>query len=293
MSMSFENKGINSFNSAYSPALILKRIVSYSLPWVSICMVELLACIVSGKYGLSEWIRQVIRGGFGPGSYYYPLLLQITVLFPIIYFVVKSHDFIGVVIFFCANVMYEAIATFYNMNQEFYRLCILRYLFCISVGCYSFIGKTVVRKYVDIFSMAVGFGYILLVNYTKYKPLIFTNWTTTSCMASLFVAPIIVKLIKFKFNKAHFRILQTIGRCSYEIFLTQMVYFWMVPSLLLKFGITLLAIFVINLVVCILAGIAFHHIEMPITRRILRVIDEIKYNSIKERLLKAVVIQDN
>ena len=199
LSMSFEKRRITDFTLAYSPALLIQRIAAYSIPWIAICFVELAACIVSKKYSIVQWLFQMICGGYGPGSYYFPLLIQLTLIFPIIYF---------------------------------------RYIFCISVGCYTFFGRSKARKSVVLLSIAIGFAYICLVNYFDYRPIIFTNWTSTSCIASLYVAPIIFLILRKKESTIKLNFLQKIGQCSYEIFLVQMAYFWVIPHQLIKLGIS-------------------------------------------------------
>ena len=77
-----------------------------------------------------------LRGGFGPGSYYYPIMIQFIFYFPVIYAIVRRYNFSGVIICGLINFIYEILKYAYEMNAGCYRLLLFSYTLLIAYGCY-------------------------------------------------------------------------------------------------------------------------------------------------------------
>ena len=77
-----------------------------------------------------------LTGGTGPGSYYYPVMMQFVFVAPLIFCVIKKYEEKGVVLSFVANLFYEVLQRAYGMNEQCYRLLLFRYTFLIAFGCY-------------------------------------------------------------------------------------------------------------------------------------------------------------
>lgn len=89
-----------------------------------------------GTLDCLQWTLDFLDGGYGPGSYYYPLMIQLIFVFPIIHFIVRKYQYLGVWICGFINFIYELLQRAYDMNEACYRLLVLRYILVISVGCY-------------------------------------------------------------------------------------------------------------------------------------------------------------
>ena len=50
--------------------------------------------------GIVDILKALLGGGYGPGSYYTIIMLQVVLIAPVVYFVVKKFDFFGVVLWF-------------------------------------------------------------------------------------------------------------------------------------------------------------------------------------------------
>ena len=144
-----------------------------------------------------------------------------------------------------------------------YRMLLFRYTLLIAWGCYLAVSGKRERRYVSILSICASAIYILFFVYFKHVPIITDYWTNTSFVAVLFLLP--VSRILLQNDSLKCKPLEWIGRASYHIFLTQMVYFTFVYSFyevvtdrFLQIG--------LNFFVCITIGILFYLIEKPITR---------------------------
>lgn len=79
-----------------------------------------------------------LTGGMGPGAYYFPVMLQIIIFFPIIHYLIDSYKEKGLAAAFGLNLLFELIKSFFKMNPEIYRLCSFRYIFIVAFGSYTY-----------------------------------------------------------------------------------------------------------------------------------------------------------
>ncbi|MBO4449633.1 MAG: hypothetical protein J5777_03525, partial [Clostridiales bacterium] len=207
-----------------------------------------------------------LRGGLGPGSYYFPIMIQFIFYFPVIFFIIRKYDLKG--LFFCGfvNFAYEILKTAYDMGEVCYRLLLFRYTLIIAYGCYLAMGNYKRNKKLSLLCIVSGIVYIIVFCYLGAMPPI-TNMRTGTCFwACLFIIPLASPLI---INKLHNRFIELLGKASYDIFLVQMVYYYGVGRVYVFVnGIyknRMLLLF-INIVICISAGLIFCLIEKPVTK---------------------------
>ena len=285
--LSYQRRNIESMWGAYSKERVVEQLLRYVIPFTMIFVVEWLLFRITGlytvnvfKYGVFALFQDYLRGGIGVGSYYFPLLIQNIFIFPIIYFVIKKHNFKGLLYCFFANILYELFKTSYYMNDAEYRLLIFRYIFVIAAGCYLAIGKYEINKKTYIISIIcaiVGIGFLILFYYTNYHPKIFIYWTDTSVLVCMYVVP----LMGFLITKVKIKcfILELIGKASFNIFLIQKIYFVFADKIYEIMPYKAFHIF-LNVINCILMGILFYYIEKNITKFIIKKINLKKKNKV-------------
>jgi peptidoglycan/LPS O-acetylase OafA/YrhL len=231
-----------------------------------------------GKMTASAAIAGFITGGVGPGSYYYPLMLQFVFVFPVVYSIVKKHDFIGVVECFLLNGLYEVIQRSYGMGEATYRLLIFRYIFLIGAGCYMHTGKKKPARWVGVGSMLLGAGWLAGCCYLGYQPRVIVYWSSTSLLAALWVIPIVWLLLKDpKLSRMRCKPLEEMGRASYNIFLAQMVFFAYAASSVYKMIPNRAMQLPVCIFVSVTAGYLFYLAESRLTNRIGRICKEHDY----------------
>lgn len=263
---SFRKNQIFSLGSAYSIDNILGKIIRYSVPFAMAFFVEEAAVFLSGgHHSIGRIVTTFLRGGAGPGSYYYPLMIQFIFFFPVIFMIIRKYDFKGLVLCGVINFIYEVLKYVYRMNVECYRLLLFRYTLLIAYGCYLAMGNYVRHKKLSVLCLAVGTGYIVATRYMGYSPPITNFWTQTSIWACLFIIPLLGPLI---INNASNRVLETVGKASYDIFLVQMVYYYKASGFVYAHVEARALQLLINFVVCVSVGLLFHYVETPITKLI-------------------------
>ena len=79
-------------------------------------------------------------------------------------------------------------------------------------------------KFYNILSLLIGFSYIIAHSYYMWTPAFFNNgWADVNFVACLFFCPVIAFFLGKE--KMRFKPLEYIGKASYHVYLTQMVYY--------------------------------------------------------------------
>ncbi len=265
--MSYERNNIKNLSSGYKFDFVVNKIIRYTIPFLMAYLIEVIVFMFT-KSDLNIYyvVVRFICGGVGPGSFYYPIMMQFIFTFPFIFFIVKKYDYAGVIICFVINCVYEILQRSYMVSEETYRLLLFRYIFLMSVGCYIYMGKTKPKTIWKIVSMILGMLWLLAFKYLGYKPIVLIYWSGTCMFAALWIAPVVDFLLRNE-KMAHisFKPLEEVGKASYNVFLTQMVFYRYARGIVYNIpnrALSLLACICVNIIV----GLFFYKIESKITK---------------------------
>lgn len=269
--MSYERHQIRSLKDAYQFQFVLGKFIRYTIPFLIAYLLEF--AISAYDNGIQSimgvWLKDFFVGGWGPGSYYYPIMLQFIFVYPIIYFIIKKYNFAGVILCGLLNAVYELLQYFCGMSYSSYRLLLFRYILLIAFGCYLFIGKCVIKRWLSLPCILIGTLFTWAYNYQGYEPKILIHWTETCFIAVLFILPLMkILLTSAKLEHIAFPPIELFGKASYHVFLVQMVYFNYVSKVLYPHINSILLANLINLIVCIGGGIIFYFVETKTTKKI-------------------------
>lgn len=270
--MSYKRNNILALSDGYRLTFILNKIIRYTIPFLFAFLLEVLALIVlKSDYGFQDMVAILLTGGTGPGSYYFPIMIQFIFTFPFVFAIVKKYDFVGVIFCFTINGLYELIQRAYGMSSSCYRLLLFRYLFLMAFGCYMYIGKSKPKRWVGILSGFVGALWIFAFQYLGYQPKIIIYWAGTCLIAALWIVPIIWKIIKNdKLTNLHIKPLEYLGHASYNVFLTQMVFYNFAAEQIYKYIESRWLQLALCLVINCAIGVIFYTFENIITNKILK-----------------------
>ena len=167
----------------------------------------------------------------------------------------------------------------------------MRYIFIIAFGTYVYLIKDKsIRRIWGIISLVVGIAFIGLVEYTSYIPKIIIYWTRTSFIACLYIVPFAYMLLRVRKN-VYVKFLEVFGRASFNIFLTQMVYFNYMAYIVYQYISFIWLRILLNILICVLFGILFYCVELQITKKILVQFSkkeiELNINKLNQLLLKS------
>ncbi|MBR1423116.1 MAG: acyltransferase [Ruminococcus sp.] len=266
-SLSQSKKEIHHLEDAYDKSILINRFIRYSVPLLVLIIWELLDphFSISARPPL-HLLKWGIDGTYGKGNYYYPVLLQLVIVFPIIYYIIETNKEKGLLICFVLNAMYELLVWAYGMNTECYRLLVFRYIFLIAAGAFAF-NKYRIGVFKSILFTILGALFIYFITYQKYNTKILnSDWASTSFIASLVIVPIMIWILQNV--NLHFWPLEFIGKASYHIFLVQMVYYLGYYSVLQNVFLIWQVHLLMGMVICIVAGCIFYYVDRPIQSKL-------------------------
>jgi peptidoglycan/LPS O-acetylase OafA/YrhL len=131
---------------------------------------------------------------------------------------------------------------------------------------------------VGIMSMFFGACWLIAYCYLGYQPIVIIYWSKTSLLAALWIVPIVWVLLKNpKLSQIKCKPLEEMGKASYNIFLTQMVFFTYAVGTVYKIIPSRALQLIICILVSMLVGYIFYLIESKITNRISKICKEHDY----------------
>ena len=211
---------------------LIKRII---LPFVAVqTFIMSVMCIQNSENASEEMLKFVIGGGKGPGSYYFWIYLQVALLLPLLWsYVSRAPKYAQFFIFLFLSVGFEIIFSIINLPDWIYRLLATRYLFLIYFAYNWWVRDGVVINVKTVALSLLSIGAVLFFIFTdiNLEPVFFnTAWETHRWICYFYVASLLVYVIWFLYKIAGTikwldSTIRTIGRCSYEIYLMQMLVF--------------------------------------------------------------------
>ena len=265
-SLSAKDKSIKQL---YNFATLKRKFIRFTLPMSIAFTIYLLLKFISGSPLMPfEIFKSLALATYGSGAYYYNLMIEFIFLAPLMYKIIKHFDANGIILIGGVNFIYETLCSAYEFHTALYRVIIIRYLFAIALGMY--IGRYKERKISPVLLgtiLAIGATYILLPYAWDYSYKIFTYnpWGRTSMLSVLYVFPIVYILLdglsEYKSRTLIGKAAERIGRSSYHIMYTQMIYYAVRPTFdktifdisTLHYAVQL----VIDISVTVVAGIMF------------------------------------
>ena len=271
--LSYQKKGCVTVIKCFRINLILKRVIRFTVPYLMMTLIEQLSLLLyfDKPIRIKDIVRTVASGGVGPGSYYYPILLQFIIIMPLIFFLIYKFDYKGLLGCVSANLFFEIVKSGLFISEGAYRLLIFRYITVIAFGCYFAIGKNQLKAGLKLSMLFFGVIYIIVFQYFGYTPFFMKYWTGTSMFACMYIIPIVSLLIRC--DRIKLAPIELLGRASYNIFLSQMVFYAFFADLIYSVLNNMFLQLLISILICVLSGVGFYFLETPFTRKLIRVLN--------------------
>lgn len=220
---------------------LLKRIV---VPFVLIQGILLIGKLLfsneSTKYVLATF---VISGGYGPGSYYFWIYIQTAIILVWIWPYVKKLSRSQLTwSFLIFSIGCEILFSIIDLPDFVYRLLAIRYLFLIPLAL-VWIDKGVELNAKNVLLSIASIAAVFLLKYSKHnlEPMFYqTAWVTHRWICYYYLPTMFTYILWYIFNQLmkSDRIaiaVKVIAKCSYEIYLFQMMVFVFFPISSLSF----------------------------------------------------------
>lgn len=182
----------------------------------------------------------LLNGGAGPGSYYPWAYIQIALMLPIIkkWIDKNQNDKTKVLISFliiCES--FEILFSIINLPDRLYRLFAIRYLFLLYLAWIWVREGIIINKRTTLLSFLSFIAIIYFEYFSEDDEVLFYNtaWKYHRWPCYYFVAVWGVYLLRMLYEMLCsrtyiIRFIRLLAKCSYEIFLIQMIVFYVYPS---------------------------------------------------------------
>jgi hypothetical protein len=257
--MQFEKKRYASIKASFSDRFFRKLYNIYA-PFFIAFLVEW--WVRRRRFGLRKICLGLLRGGYGPGSYYVLVLLQLLIIFPVLYFCMKKNPGLTGAGVALLNIVIELLHKYW-IRESVYRLLAGRYLTFVFAGMVWYLYGKKVKEYIYLLQFFSLF-YLIALEYLSYKPVFYSSWYRDGASVLVFWALALTVAFYDYFPRLpgiFHNLLLIIGQSSYYIFLVQMVWYFLKLG---KFGNNIGVTIGINLAVTIGCGIVFRMVERMI-----------------------------
>lgn len=218
-----ERKKIRSISECYSISTLIQKYLRFIIPiaFAFIVKMILLGCI-------NGWGLNVLTGLYsGCGAYYISIVLEMIVICPLIYYLIKKLDIWGLAICFVIATGYDLICWGFNVTDWVYKQIIIRFVFMIGAGIYT--NKRILenRKYQWYFalpSFVIGLTLLILTYYFDLPMHVNAHWYQDCTLSNLYAIPILALLVR-TFKMKNQKWWAMIGRSTFNIYLCQNILF--------------------------------------------------------------------
>ena len=218
------------------------------------------------------FLSGLVGGGFGPGSYYPWIYIQMALLFPCLRIICERFGKYESLFFFVISELLEIFCSIINKPNPIYRLLGFRYIFLIWIGWIwakegiSFNKKSIIVSLLSLLAIV----YLNYIGGVKEPWLFDTDWVSHRwpCYfwtVFLFTGILCVVYKYLSDNKCINKAIKVLSSSSYEIFLIQMAYYAVVKisdfSFVGNAYIQFVIWFVFAFVISILGGVGLNKLE--------------------------------
>lgn len=215
---------------------LLKRIV---LPFF--CIQGLIVAFKSILGGGDFWtylkIGLLEGGGYGPGSYYFWIYIQMALILVIVwplFLKLGRRKLIWLCLLF--SVGCEILFSLIDLPDTIYELLAVRYLFLIPLAI-PWINEGVVLNRENVVLSIISIGAVVFFSFTKVdlEPIFFnTGWATHRWICYFYLPVLLTYALWLGFkiirrSSVLFALVKTVANSSYEIYLIQMFVFVFLP----------------------------------------------------------------
>ncbi len=274
LGMSYASKTLH-FDQLYTPNYFQKKALRIIFP----LLLMYIFALVAGYVWEQIYAREVYTLGWknligvlpvsGKGNYFITLLLQSLIALPLIGYTFNRWPIRTSLVLLLLEIAFQLIAyqiSYFEEDRYLYDSALFRYFSAIALGLWlARLILTSERRYSWLLILA-GIASSIYLYFHQYQgislPYIRPEWQAQLFLTYPYAALMIyLGILTFpqQSNFIAFRIMATVGKASYHIFLVQVLYFGLIKD---NTNIAL------NLTFCLLVGLIFYWLESFLSKKI-------------------------
>ncbi len=265
---SFQRRGYASLNQFYNMSFLYSKVERLLYPFLFIWIIQVIVHFVMlDGLSFTSLVTSLLTGGWGPGSYFILVIIQATLILPLIYMLVKKSLTAGTIALFFISILVDAFCMLIDVPGSVYRVIVVRYIFALVLGVWLALNPKKINYRWLIPLAIVSAVYIVGVYYQEWNFFIERYWQSQhapSYFWTLLLVIIGLKAYQFKAENPVSRLLVKMGQASYHIFLVQMFYFWLISDSVSN--LPLIIYLLLSLIICIVFGRLFFNAENSIRK---------------------------
>lgn len=254
------NKKID-LSMEYNRSVLFKKLKRILMPYIPIIIFQVIVLsIMRKKQSILSIVLSVLSGGWGPGGYYIPLMIQVIFLLPVLRIMVEKYNSKVLYLTFVFNMLYELLAYYDIVYSEIYRLLVFRYVFLLVLGIFFVKNHVKATRFWIVLAVSSCI-YITAIEYFNLPSFANIGWRSQNIYAFFypFLLFVFVMNSRIKTSRLVESVIKNIAQASFHIYLVQMVYFWIAPTVLR--GVNICIYLVISILITVLVGWMFYKID--------------------------------
>jgi len=238
-----------------------RRAARLLVPWAIAWLVALLVVLLrSGEV----WKPELLLGALpvpGPGNYFIAIAFEFIFVLPLLRKLLEKGPWVLLATCFAVDLAFQLVTGYFAWDTYLYKATVLRYLFAAGLGLVMASGGIVWPLFPISFAYLVAMAQGVVVPYLGVP-----SWQPQS----LFAAGYTTTLVGLGLRGKYPRLLESIGRASWHIFLVQIIWFGALDSAIAhRFPLPTTASVLLSVIVCLAAGLAFANVEGRATGAVL------------------------
>ena len=269
---SYQRRGFENLRDFNEPNYFYQKLKRLLFPFIIFFIIQTIYLrFDTPDYFFNEnHLQRLLTGGRGPGSYFVPLTIQAQILLPLLFVAAKKNVKAMLAGSFVISTLLEVFSLAVGMNEELYRILIIRFIFALALGiALAILEDDYFKTRTYHILTAISVVYIIGVMYFNWDFIMEKFWHSQHA-PGFFWPLFLVIYLKNANMSADNKILEKIallGKASYHIFLVQLFYFW---KPVIEESPELPTIFdsIVNVIVCGVIGIIFYELEQLLWKKI-------------------------
>lgn len=274
-------KGKTTLPECYDPGILFRRMKRILIPYLIIWIVQLILVfwILSTRndipvqnpnhffYTGIDTVFNFLTGASGPGNYFIPLIIQVVLLVPILYWLALRSPDLMLAVAFIAGLILEYAAVVSGMPLWLYVTLIIPFIFMAALGVWLVFRERIITPWIVIAGL-LSAAYIAAVSYFDFQFWFFRTDTMFHHEFAFFWTLLLV-VLGFQYLPAAptgkvVRIVAELGKASWHIFLVQMTWFFFLGYAYTPGDSAVIPVIILGLVYlipCLLIGYGFYLLQ--------------------------------